>query len=127
MNRIIGIPANGPELSDTISDHFGHCAWFVGVELTDGTDMKKVFALENNGHSSCMEPVINMKDRKVSDMIVGGIGGRPYNGFIEMGISLFQGVSGTIQQNISLLMQGKLKGLGGPHCSGGEQHYAESQ
>ena len=122
MSRIIGIPANGPELNDSISEHFGHCNYFVGVEFENNT-MKKAFSLQNNGHSSCMEPVINMQQRKVSDMIVGGIGGRPYMGFLQVGIRLFQGVKGTIQENVELLLKGKLNSLGAPSCSESTQHF----
>ena len=118
--RIIGIPSNGPDLSDQISEHFGHCPYFVGVEVIDGATMKKAFSLQNNGHTSCMEPVLNMKKQNVTDMIVGGIGGRPYMGFLQVGINLYQGVAGTINDNIKLLLQGKLKSLGGPSCSNGQ-------
>ncbi len=119
MSKIVGIPADGPELSDAISGHFGHCSHFVGVEIQEGNEVKKAFMLENHGHSSCMEPVINMKNQNVTDMIVGGIGGRPYMGFLEVGISLFQGIQGTLKQNIAALIDGRLKPLGGPSCGGG--------
>ncbi|MBN1802054.1 MAG: NifB/NifX family molybdenum-iron cluster-binding protein [Candidatus Lokiarchaeota archaeon] len=119
MARIIGIPSVGPDLSDNISAHFGHCEYFVGVELLDDNTLQKAFSLQNMGHSGCMEPVINMKNRNVTDMIVGGIGGRPFMGFLQMGINLYQGVEGSINQNIELLLQGKLKPLGGPSCGGG--------
>ena len=119
MNRIIGIPSDGPEISDNVSSHFGHCTYFIGIEIYDDGKFKKVFALANNGHSSCMEPVINMKQRNVTDMIIGGIGGRPFMGFVELGINLYQGVEGSISKNIELLLEGKLKPLGGPSCSGG--------
>jgi len=119
MKRIIGIPSNGPELNDLISEHFGHCNYFVGIEVDENQIIGKAFSLKNNGHSSCMEPVINMKNQNVTDMIIGGIGGRPFMGFIEVGINLYQGVAGTIKQNIEYLLQGKLKPLGGPSCSGG--------
>ncbi|MHA1272165.1 MAG: NifB/NifX family molybdenum-iron cluster-binding protein [Promethearchaeota archaeon] len=119
MKRIIGVPAIGPDLSDPISEHFGHCAYFVGVEVEDNMIIGRAFCLENNGHSSCLEPVMNMKERNVTDMIVSGIGGRPYMGFIQVGINLYQGVPGTIRQNIELLLEGRLKPLGGPSCSGG--------
>jgi len=117
MNKIIGIPANGSELSDNISEHFGHCSFFVGVEIENNNNFKKAFSLANEGHSSCMEPVINMKNRKVTDMIIGGIGGRPYMGFLQVGINLYQGVYGkSIKENVELLLEGNLKGLGGPSC-----------
>jgi predicted Fe-Mo cluster-binding NifX family protein len=82
MSKVIGIPANGPELSDSISEHFGHCSYFVGVEVDENNNLTKLFSLANSGHASCMEPVMNMKNRNVTDMIIGGIGGRPYMGFL---------------------------------------------
>ncbi|TXT58374.1 MAG: putative dinitrogenase iron-molybdenum cofactor biosynthesis protein [Promethearchaeota archaeon] len=120
MKKIVGIPSDGPDLSDNISNHFGHCRYFVGVEIAD-SEFDKAFALPNDGHSSCMEPVLNMKKNNVTDMIVGGIGGRPYMGFIQEGINLFQGIQASIKENINLLLEGKLKKLGSPSCSGNPQ------
>ena len=119
MSKIVGIPANGPELSDKISEHFGHCSHFVGVEIDEKNTLKQVFTIANSGHASCMEPVMNMKNRNVTDMIIGGIGGRPFMGFLEVGINLYQGSFGrSIKENIDFLLKGQLKGLGGPSCSG---------
>jgi len=118
MNKVIGIPSNGPELSDTISEHFGHCNYFVGIEIDEEKNLKKLFSLQNNGHTGCMEPVNNMKERSVTDMIVGGIGGRPYAGFTQYGIGLFKGVNGTLSENIQLFLQGKLQSLNEPICAG---------
>ena len=117
MTRIIGIPADGPELIDNISEHFGHCDYFVGVE-TENNTLNIAFSLKNEGHSGCMEPVINMRERNVTDMIIGGIGGRPFMGFLQVGINLFQGIKGkSIKENIELLLEGKLNQLKGPSCS----------
>ena len=118
MRKIIGIPADGPELSDKVSLHFGHCNYFVGVEITEDKKIQKAFSHQNMGHSGCMEPVLQMKEREVSDMIIGGIGGRPFLGFVQVGINLYKAIDGTIQQNIELFLQGKLEGLGGPSCGG---------
>jgi len=120
MNKVIGIPSNGPELSDAISDHFGHCNYFVGIEIDEEKNLKKLFSLQNNGHTGCMEPVNDMKQRKVTDMIVGGIGGRPYTGFTHYGIELFKGVKGTLSENIQLFLQGKLQSLNEPICAGSD-------
>jgi predicted Fe-Mo cluster-binding NifX family protein len=122
MGKIIGVPSNGPNLYDIISEHFGHCNYFIGVQL-ENNSFSKAFAIENAGHSGCMEPVINMKNRGVTDMIVGGIGGRPYMGFLEMGVNLLQGVIGkTIQENVELYLQGKLKSLSGASCGSVAHH-----
>ena len=121
MNKTIGIPADGPDLLDKISEHFGHCSFFVGVEIDDKNNLKKEFSMKNEGHSGCMEPVINMKNKDVTDMILGGIGGRPYMGFLEVGINLYQGVIGkSIRENVELLLKGNLKALVGPSCSHSE-------
>ncbi|MEJ2252476.1 MAG: NifB/NifX family molybdenum-iron cluster-binding protein [Candidatus Lokiarchaeota archaeon] len=117
MTKIIGIPSSGPDLMDDISEHFGHCKYFIGVEIDGNSDMKKVFTIENSGHTGCMEPVMNMKERNVTDMIISGIGGRPYMGFTQLGINLYQGVQGSLKDNVDLLLSNKLKPLGGPSCS----------
>jgi len=116
MKKIIGIPADGPELSSAVSQHFGHCEYFVGVEITEENEIKKVFSYQNNGHSGCMEPVLQMKEKNVSDAIIGGIGGRPFMGFMQVGINLYRAIEGTIEKNVSLLLEGKLEALGGPSC-----------
>ena len=116
MNRIIGIPAEGSELSDNISAHFGHCPYFMGVEILDNHKFKKIFTLVNEGHAGCMEPVMNMKQRNVTDMILTGIGMRPFMGFQQVQISLFQGVNGSIEKNLKMLISGQLKVLSDASC-----------
>jgi predicted Fe-Mo cluster-binding NifX family protein len=119
MKKIIGIPSNGPKLSDSISDHFGHCNYFVGININEDNSFEKLFDIQNEGHSGCMEPVMKMKDKGVTDMIVGGIGGRPYMGFLQFGIPMNQGVVGrSIEENIELYLNGKLTELTSSSCSG---------
>jgi predicted Fe-Mo cluster-binding NifX family protein len=123
MKKIIGIPSNGPELSDTISEHFGHCNYFLGIQLNDDLTYEKAFSLQNQGHSGCMEPVMKLRNKSVTDIIVGGIGGRPYLGFLQFGISLNQGVLGkTVKENIDLFINGKLTSLKGASCGGNSNH-----
>jgi predicted Fe-Mo cluster-binding NifX family protein len=122
MNRIIGIPSDGPEITDNISAHFGHCSYFLGIEIFDDTKYKKVFAISNNGHSSCMEPVINIKRRNVTEMILNGIGMRPFMGFQQVNIKLYLGVKGSIEKNIRLLIQGNLESMGNASCGNHSNH-----
>jgi len=116
MSRIIGIPSDGTELSDTISPHFGHCRYFIGIEIFEGSNIKKVFTLPNKGHMGCMEPVMNMKQRNVTDMILTGIGMRPFMGFQQVQINLYQGVNGSIEKNVGMLLKGQLKPLNDASC-----------
>ena len=116
MNRIIGIPSDGNELSDNISAHFGHCKYFLGIEIYDDNKFRKVFTLINKGHAGCMEPVINMKQNNVTDMILTGIGMRPFMGFQQVKINLYQGENTTIEKNIRMLLQGQLRALDNASC-----------
>ena len=118
MDRIIGIPANGADLSDNISAHFGHSNYFVGVKVLENNNIEKAFTMQNNGHTGCMEPVLKMKSRNVTDIILGGIGGRPFMAFLELGINVYQGIEGSINRNVEFLLRGELKPLGGPSCGG---------
>ncbi len=117
MSRIIGLPSDGAELSDNISGHFGHCKYFVGVEVSDDKKIKKSFSIENQGHSGCMEPVMKMKQRNVTDMILTGIGMRPFMGFQQVEINVFRGVEGNIEKNIKLLLEGQLEILNDASCA----------
>ncbi|MFX1338373.1 MAG: NifB/NifX family molybdenum-iron cluster-binding protein [Promethearchaeota archaeon] len=125
MNKVIGIPSDGPELSDNISEHFGHANYFVGIEIDENNNYKKLFSLRNEGHAGCMEPVMNMKNRRVTDMIIGGIGGRPYKGFLQVGINLHQGIYGTLKDNVEYLLGGRLIPLAGASCGENSPHQHE--
>ena len=122
MNRIIGIPADGAELSDNVSPHFVHCRYFVGVELIENGKFKKIFSISNEGHAGCMEPVMNMKQRNVTDMILTGIGMRPFMGFQQVQINLYRGVEGTIEKNIRMLLENQLKILSDASCASNSEH-----
>ena len=116
MSRIIGIPSDGTELSDNISPHFGHCRYFIGIGILDDNNFKKLFTIANEGHSGCMEPVMNMKKRNVTDMILTGIGMRPFMGFQQVQINLYQGVNGSIEKNVEMLLQDQLRVLNDASC-----------
>ena len=122
MSRIVGVPSDGSELSDNISAHFGHCRYFVGVEILEDSKFKKAFSLPNNGHAGCMEPVMNMKQRNVSDMILTGIGMRPFMGFQQVEINVFRGIEGSIDKNVRMLLDGNLEILNDASCSNNDEH-----
>ncbi len=118
MKKIIGIPSNGPNLSDNISEHFGHCNYFVGININEDNSFEKLFDIQNEGHNGCMEPVMKLKDNEVTDVILSGIGGRPYMGFLQLGIPMSQGVPGkSIEENVKLYLKGELKEMKGSSCS----------
>lgn len=123
MKRIVGIPSDGPDLSDRISEHFGHCNYYVGIEIEESKNMKQVFSIPNHGHSSCMEPVLNLKKRNVTEVIVRYVGERPYKGFLQSGIKIYKGVGGSLKENIEICLKGILETLTGPACGNNGSHF----
>ena len=59
---------------------------------------------------------MNMKKRNVTDMILTGIGMRPFMGFQQVQINLYQGVNGCIEKNVEMLLQGQLRVLNDSSC-----------
>ncbi len=117
LSKIIGIPSNGSALSDTISQHFGHCKYFLGVEITEKNKVHKLFSLQNNGHTGCMEHILKLRERNVSDVIVMGIGTRPHLRLKQLGVNIFQGQSVNIKNNVKSFLEGKLKQLSQATCN----------
>ena len=126
MRRIIALPSEGPNLSDNISAHFGHCQYWVGVEVDGNNKYEILFSEENKGHSACMEPVFRLKEKNVSDFIASGIGGRPFMGFIQLGINIYEGINASLEKNIALFLEGQLRPLGGPSCANHDSEHDSS-
>jgi len=65
---------------------------------------------------------MNMKQRNVTDMILTGIGMRPFMGFQQVNINLFQGINGSIEKNVRLLLTGQLTSLNNSSCGDNSDH-----
>jgi len=73
----------------------------------------KNFPHEQGG---CLQPVMLLKNAKVTDMVVGGIGQRSLLGFIQVGINLYLGVQGTVKENFKQFLINKLQKLSDGTC-----------
>ena len=94
--------------------HFGHTPNFLTIEYDETTkDVINVEVIQNVEHSQggCMVPVMLLKDKNVTEVVVGGIGHRPLMGFIQVGIDPYRGIQGTIKQNFEAFKQNKLPKL----------------
>jgi predicted Fe-Mo cluster-binding NifX family protein len=93
----IGIPSNSPGGLDAgVSAHFGHCDLFTAVDI-EGSQIRTVWTIDNNGEHSCMVPVQKMVDAGISTVLIGGIGRRPLLEFQNSGIQVFVGAAGTVK------------------------------
>lgn len=105
------IPTMEEGLNAPICPHFGHAEMFVIVEHDfEKKTVVKTETLQNPPHESggCMRPVMLLKDKGVDSIILTGIGQRPLMGFLQQNVVAFQGIAGTVQENMQALWENKL-------------------
>ncbi len=110
----IAVPSESPGgLGAPRSGHFGRCECFTLVDVTDG-EIGHVEVLHNAPHTEggCMAPVLVLAENNVDAIVVDGIGGRPLQGFNQVGIAVHAGVGGDVQTAIRAYAAGKLPVVG---------------
>ena len=101
----LGIPSDRPGGLDAgVSAHFGHCDLFTAVEI-DGSEIKNVWTIDNEGEHNCMIPVRKMADAGIDAVLIGGIGRRPLMEFQNSGIKVFIGAEGTVKEALANYMK----------------------
>lgn len=97
----LGIPSFRPGgLNADVSAHFGHCEIFTAVEI-DGSEIKKVWTIDNEGEHNCMIPVQKMRREGIDGVLIGGIGRRPLMEFQNNGIRVYVGAGGTVKDAVA--------------------------
>ncbi len=118
----IAVPSEGTGGLDGLrAGHFGHCDVFTLVDVEDGA-IKEVTILENKEHvqGGCMVPVNILADAKVNQLIVGGIGMRPLQGFNQAGIDVYyDGERRDIRPVVEDMIAAKLPIIGEDQVCGG--------
>jgi predicted Fe-Mo cluster-binding NifX family protein len=118
----IAVPSEGTGGLDGLrAGHFGHCDVFTLVDVVDGA-IKEVTILENKEHvqGGCMVPVNLLAEAKVQQLIVGGIGMRPLQGFNQVGIDVYyDGERRDIRPVVEDMIAAKLPIIGDDQVCGG--------
>ncbi|MEN8190554.1 MAG: NifB/NifX family molybdenum-iron cluster-binding protein [Thermodesulfobacteriota bacterium] len=125
----IAIPTNNPGgMEATRSDHFGHCDVFTVINLDQEKKVSSIETVSNVDHDAggCMIPVKVLADANVNAIVVGGMGARPMQGFVEVGIdvyyadrNMYQNVGGVVDawvDGMLPLMRGDQACNGGSNC-----------
>ncbi len=87
----VAVPSNHPGGLDAIcSDHFGHCDLYTIIDIKN-KEITTVETLANVQHEAggCMVPVSLLNEQNIDAIVVGGIGGRPLQGFNNAGIDVY--------------------------------------
>ncbi len=91
--------------------HFGKAKFYTIVTVNDGK-IVDVEGIENGGHDSgaCTNAVTNILSLNPDALIVGGIGGRPAQGFAEAGLDVyFDQTSVRVEDSVKLFLENKLQ------------------
>ena len=109
---LLAVPSNNPGgLEAGRSDHFGHCDLFTIIKIKDDA-ITEVSTVSNQEHEAggCLVPVQLLKSQDVQAIVVGGIGARPLQGFVEVGIDVFytdRNAVPTVQSVVDGILGGK--------------------
>lgn len=91
-----------------VSAHFGRCPSFTIVDI-EGNSLVKKEIVQNPGHQPGFIPEF-LRERGVSCVVAGGMGRRAEDLFAQSGIRTILGVSGTVEDAIQQILEGRLEG-----------------
>jgi predicted Fe-Mo cluster-binding NifX family protein len=104
----IGIPTNGSKgLTEDISNHFGHATTYTIVDV-ESNNVEIIPINSQHAEGSCSPPEI-LSDKKVEILLCNGLGKRALDNMNSLGISVFIGAQGTVQDALNLYKEGKLQ------------------
>ncbi len=92
----------------SVSEHFGRCPQFTIVEIIDNK-VKDKKTIDNPGHNTGGSLPEYLKEIGVDTVIAGGAGPRAVDFFRQYNINLITGITGTIDEVITQVTEGKLK------------------
>lgn len=97
-----------------VFQHFGHTEAFKIYEVRDGAVKdSEVVDTMGSGHGALAG---FLKDRGVDTLICGGIGGGAQTALAQAGIKLYGGVTGSADDAVAALLEGKLDFNPDVHC-----------
>lgn len=105
-----------------IFQHFGHTKQFKVYDIEDGKVVDTHVAdTEGSGHGALAGM---LSDLMIDTLICGGIGAGAQAALADMGISLYGGVSGSADEAVGQMLEGKLVFNEDVHCEHhGEGHH----
>ena len=97
-----------------VFQHFGHTETFKIYDVSEGSVKdSEVVDTMGSGHGALAG---FLKDRGVDTLICGGIGGGAQTALAQAGINLYGGVTGSADDAVAALLEGKLDFNPDVHC-----------
>ena len=112
----IAISSTGKNLDSEVDVRFGRCPNFVIVEI-EGKEIKSIKAIENTammqGGGAGITAAQIIGNESVNAVIGINLGPRAFDVLQKLGIEIYQGIRGTVKENVQQFIEGKLSKLGG--------------
>ena len=125
METLIAIPSEQPGgMEAAVANHFGHCELYTLVKI-ENKQIAAVEVIPNIPHQQggCMAPVQYLASKGVRQLIAGGMGLRPLQGFNQVGIDVFFGNGAAdVQSAVDALAAGRLPRFNPAQTCGGHGH-----
>lgn len=102
-----------------ISEHFGRCSCFLIVTVEE-EEIRSREVVDAPPHEQGVLPDF-LKEHGVEYLLTGGIGRRAVQYFDQMGITIYSGVSGSVDEALSNFLTDRLE-PGGDVCEGHHGH-----
>ena len=110
----IAIPTRG----NVVDDHFGHCEAYTVFTVDANNKIDKAEMLPSPQGCGCKSNIAAiLKEKGVSVMLAGNMGGGALNVLQNHGIQVFRGCSGDVQQLVVTFLNGNIEdsGIGCDH------------
>ena len=107
----IAVSSTGDKLSDSVSDVFGRCPYFIIAEIKDGK-IERTEAIENKNTDQTSGAGIStaqlMAEKNVNVVITGNVGPRAMDVLKQFNIDVYSG-NGVIKEVLQEFIDSKLK------------------
>lgn len=110
----IAISASGEALDSQIDPRFGRCPFFIMAKI----DSKTIRSSKSVPNTAMMQgggagiTAAQIVGNEKADAVIGiNFGPRAFGVLSELGIEMYQGMQGTVKENIEKLIEGKLNKL----------------
>ena len=114
----VAVPTRG----NKVDDHFGHCEAYTVFSIDENQKIISSELLPSPQGCGCKSNIASvLKEKGVSVMLAGNMGGGALNVLQNHGIQVFRGCSGDVNQLIETFLKGNIEDSG-EGCHHHEEH-----
>ncbi|HEY9123082.1 MAG TPA: NifB/NifX family molybdenum-iron cluster-binding protein, partial [Bacteroidales bacterium] len=107
-----------PTRDNFVDSHFGHCEAYTVFTINENKQIEKTEMLPSPQGCGCKSNIAGvLREKGVSVMLAGNMGGGALNVLSNHGIQVYRGCAGDVRQLVELFLQGKIadSGMGCQH------------